>query len=318
MPDRREQIREWYRLDFPDDLFAVWELARSLRPEEPSSAFEPIPFLLDGVFDVLKGDLDDRPPAGLLWTHDMSYNDPPEFFVIAWGEGDGHHFGLWFDDPTEPPSCVVSYYNNDAYDLSHYPANLFLMLRRELEYNYQSAFEDQGFDPSDPCASVAFAPNTPQRLDALREALRPHLPGAAKRRKQQGQAYLDRYTDQDVDDWNVVGVTWGQECISAPAHLYAAPPADDETIWEEVRQAAGASRWLREAERALRDGFPATALKLGKDVRHLGPKEAEADACGVMKSAYHALGRPLLAEVLQARQEQRDLWDAERAAAEKK
>ena len=34
-------------------------------------------------------------------------------------------------------------------------------------------------------------------------------------------------------------------------------------------------------------------------------------------SAYHALGRPLLAEVFKAREEQRNRWDAERAATEK-
>jgi hypothetical protein len=67
-----------------------------------------------------------------------------------------------------------------------------------------------------------------------------------------------------------------------------------------------------EAEQALREGYPATALKLGKDVWHLAPKEAEADACRVMVGAYQALGRSLLGEVLEARKKQRDQWDAER------
>jgi hypothetical protein len=313
MPDRREQLREWYGLDFPDDLFAVWDLATKLRPEAPRDAFDVIPFHLDGVFDVLAGDFDKKPPDGPLWTHGMSYNDPPEFFTIFWGEGDGHHLGYWFDDPLEPPSCVVGYYNNDAYDLGHYPANLFLTLRRELEYSLEGTLENMADDP----AHLAEYEKDLERLGALREAIRPYMPGASRRRKQQGADYADRYTEQDVDDSGMVGETWGRECICAPAHLYAPPSADDETIWQEVRDAAGATRWLREAQRELRDGHPATALKLGKDVRHLGPKEVEPDACAVMQAAYHALGRPLLAEVLKARTEQRDLWDAEREARKK-
>ena len=128
MIDRRKQVREWYGLDFPADLFAVWEVAKELRPRAPRDAFASIALHLDGIFDVLAGQFDRKPPDGPLWTHGMSYQDPPEFFTIFWGECDGFHFGLWFDDPVEPPSCIVSYYNNDAHDLEPYPTNLFLTL----------------------------------------------------------------------------------------------------------------------------------------------------------------------------------------------
>src|SRR5262249_51875844 len=119
---------------------------------------------------------------------------------------------------------------------------------------------------------------------------------------------------QDPVGGNLVAHTWGAERIAAQEHLFRAPSADDETIWREVREAAGAGRWLKEAEQALRDGYPATALKLGKDLWHLAPKEVEAEACRVMVAAYEALDRPLLGEVLKARKQQRDLWDAERQA----
>jgi hypothetical protein len=313
MMDLRNQLRAWYGLGFPDDLFAVWELANELRPKAPRDAFEAIALHLDGVFDVLAGQFDRKRPDKPLWTHGMSYHDPPEFLTIFWGECDGYHLGFWFDDPAEPPSCVVSYYNNDAYDLEHYPANLFLTLRRELERSYESTLENLEDDPED----ADFYQDLLRRHDELREALRPRLPGATRRRKQKGGEYLGRYTDQDVDDGQVVAYTWGHEYIAAPRALYREPSADDETIWREVRARAGAVRWLAEAKRALREGYPATALKLGKDVWHLAPKGAEADACAVMEAAYHALGRPLLAQVLRARQQQRDRWDAERVKAGK-
>jgi hypothetical protein len=309
MVDRRKQLREWYGLNFPDDLFAVWELAKELRPKAPRDAFEAIALHLDGVFDVLAGQFDRKRPDGPLWTHGMSYQDPPEFFTIFWGECDGYHLGLWFDDPAEPPSCVVSYYNNDAYDLSHFPADLFLTLRRELEHSYESILEYSEDDPDD----AHYYRKQLRQHDELREALRPRMPGATRRRKQTGQEYLDRYADQDVDDSRVVAYTWGHECITAPQALYRDPSADNETIWREVRTPAGAARWLSEAERALQQGYPATALKLGKDIWHLAPKKAVAGACAVMEAAYHDLGRPLLAQVLRARLQQRDRWDAERA-----
>jgi hypothetical protein len=138
------------------------------------------------------------------------------------------------------------------------------------------------------------------------------MPGVKRRRKQKGQEYLDRYTDPGVDDSKVVAYPWGGECISSPQAQYREPSADNETIWREVRTPAGAARWLTEAERALQEGYPATALKLGKNIWHLGPKRMEEGACAVMEGAYHALGRPLLARVLRARQQQRDRWDAER------
>src|SRR5579872_3656008 len=200
MIDRQKQLREWYGLIFPDDLFAVWELARELRPRAPRDAFDAIALRLDGVFDVLAGKFDRKRPAGPLWTHGMSYQDPPEFFTIFWGECDGYHLGLWFDDPAEPPSGVVSYYNNDAYDLSHYPANLFLTLRRELEHSYESTLDNLEYDPDE----AAYYRKELRRHDALREALRPRMPGATRRRQQTGQEYLDRYTEQDVDDGQIV------------------------------------------------------------------------------------------------------------------
>jgi hypothetical protein len=197
----------------------------------------------------------------------------------------------------------VSYYNRDAYDLGHYPADLFLTVRRRLEERWESMTEDGETDEEEE-----------RKFALMRRSLSPHMPKGAKRRRETGVDYLDQYTYEDVDDSGLVAVTWGQEGICAPAELYREPSKDDQTIWSEVRKARGAAKWLEEAEKALNDGYPATALKLGKDVRHLGPKVSEPDACGVMERAYVALGRPLLAEVLKGRTAQREAWDAEQPA----
>jgi hypothetical protein len=309
MINRRQQLLEWYGIGFPDDLFAVWDLACELQPDEPRAAFGDIGLGLYGVFDVLAGDFDEKPPDGRLWTHEMAYNDPPEFFSIFWGRSDGYHLGLWFDDPMEPPTAVAGYWSLEGFDLGFYPANLFLTLRAHLELSYMWTQETLESDPE----NTAAYEEELRRHDELRELLTSRMPVAARGREQTGCEYVDQYDDRDVER-AAVNRPRGLEGIAAPPHLYRTPQADEETIQREVRGADGAARWLRAAEQALHDGYPATALKLGKDLWHLAPMGAKDGACQVMVAAYNALGRPLLGEVLKARKEQRDQWDAMRKA----
>src|SRR5262245_8934778 len=109
MTDRRSQLRQFYGVDFPDDLFALWDRACELDSDHPRQAFGVLGVYLCGPFDVLAGKYDAAPPEKPLWLEDRSYWDPPEFFTIFWGDMDGLHWGYWFDDPSRPPTCVASY-----------------------------------------------------------------------------------------------------------------------------------------------------------------------------------------------------------------
>jgi hypothetical protein len=310
MSDRRSQLRQLYGLDFPDDLFAFWDRACELNSAKPREAFEVLSAYLCGPFDVLAGKYDSAPSEQPLWLKDRSYQDPPEFFTILWGNIDGLHRGYWFDDPGRPPGCIASYYNNDAYDLAYWPATLFETLRCLIEWSHDGVLENRQIDPE----HRGHYDRALEEIDRLRQCLNAWVPGLFGKRKQRGWSYPDRYQHAGRRKRSVVARTWGRESIVVPRKRFRAPGADDEAIWREVRQADGAARWTAVAEQALADGYPGTALKLGKDLWRLGGKAVEPDACRLMEEAYRALGRPLLAEVLQGHRRQRDRWDAERAA----
>ena len=133
----------------------------------------------------------------------------------------------------------------------------------------------------------------------MRQALRPHMPTGTKRRRETGADYLDNYTFDDVDDSGLVGVTWGQEgIVRARPGPIALLPLRRTTKRSGVRCASRPARRAglgTRRSRAARDGFPATALKLGKDVRHLAEqvgRKKEPAACRIMEKAYVLLPGP--------------------------
>src|ERR1043166_1423489 len=129
---RREQLRPLYGFDWPDDLFRFWEFARRLKPLEPLNAlYEPLGITLTGPFEVLDGRFDGRTPRYSPLLHWRYYLDPPEFFTVLVGGGDGHHWGYVFDDPAHPDTLVASYYADEVFDMAIDGANLFEAVRLE-------------------------------------------------------------------------------------------------------------------------------------------------------------------------------------------
>ncbi len=64
---------------------------------------------------------------------------------------------------------------------------------------------------------------------------------------------------------------------------------------------------VAEARQALREGFPGTALKLGKDLWAVGGERHTEYAYELLDAAYAALGREVLREVLRIHRANRDL-----------
>jgi hypothetical protein len=63
------------------------------------------------------------------------YRDPPEFLTLLGGDTDGLHFGLWYDDPDDPPQGVASYYNNDGGGIGLEGSTLLEAVRNRLKWD---------------------------------------------------------------------------------------------------------------------------------------------------------------------------------------
>src|SRR5262249_41987927 len=137
---------------FPDDFFHFWEFVNRLRPLEPLNALhEVLEVRLVGPFEVLAGRFDGRTPRYSQLLHWRYYDDPPEFFTVLAGGGDGQHWGYYFDDPGRGEGCVASYYARDAFELSVDGDNLFEAMRLLLEMWWRDTeeYRDEDRDYAD-------------------------------------------------------------------------------------------------------------------------------------------------------------------------
>jgi hypothetical protein len=117
-----KELQEKFAVPFGDDFFDLWDVARTLNPEDPLQAFRPsVGVDLVGAYDVLAGNFEDVTiDASKYHLHWRYYFDPPEVLTIftadraSSGGSDGEHWGYFRDEPTELPSAVVS--NNPRED----------------------------------------------------------------------------------------------------------------------------------------------------------------------------------------------------------
>lgn len=172
---RREQLGSLYALEFPDELFEVWEWHQGLDDEDRSTFAARLGLRLCGPFDVLAGKFDGRDlryPALLHWRYQY---DPPELVTVMGGDTDGLHWGYWFDDPGRLPPVVAHFYARDAVELVEDPS-LFVAIASHIERTREGALENRMYDEEhaeDYDRDVA-------AFDRLRERL-PQLPPPPQR-----------------------------------------------------------------------------------------------------------------------------------------
>jgi hypothetical protein len=301
MDQRRRQLRELYGFDFPEDLFRFWGFVNRLMPLEPWNALRDATGLtLVGPFEVLAGRFDGRTPRYDQRLHWRYYADPPEFFTVLAGDVDGVHWGYYLDDPARGEGCVASYYANGALELETAGDNLFEAVRLEMEYHYRDCEEYRAEDPDNADAYESVL----REIDALRECLQRYATGD---RPEVGEVYTERYRSRIARSARVVAATREGMGVVVPPELYRPLSLGDRKLWAHLRKKKDPADVVEEARRLLREGFPGTALKLGKDLWACHGRRKTAYAYELLDAAYEALGRDALRQVLHVHRANRDL-----------
>jgi hypothetical protein len=297
---RRELLRRLYGFDFPDDLFRFWEFANRLRPLEPLSALADVCHItLCGPFDVLAGRFDRWTPRYSILLHWRYYNDPPEFFTVMVGGNDGLHWGSYLDDPATSSGCVASYYNDDAFELMTDGDTLFEALRLDVERRHRDCLDYRETDAegaADYDAALA-------ALAELRLSVQRYETGD---RPETGEEYVEKYVAERRRAKRIVARTLEGMGVVAPRELYRPMSLKDTTLWKRL-WADDPAGLVEEARQAMRDGFPATALKLGKDLWAVGGERHTEYASELLDAGYAALGREVLRAVLREHRAHRNL-----------
>jgi hypothetical protein len=301
MAKRRALLRRLYGFDFPDDLFRFWEFANRLRPLEPLAALtNTCGIHLAGPFEVLAGRFDRHTPRYSVLLHWRYTNDPPEFFTVLLGDTDGLHWGYYLDDPAAKVGCVASYYTNDAFELMIDGDTLFEALRLHLEQQHRDCLEYRDGDPANM-----------RDYDATLSAIA-ELRGEVQRyetadRVEIGDEYVETYTSERHRAKRIVAKTQDGMGIVAPPESYRPLSLKDKKLWKTLWNQDDPAALVHEARQALQDGFPATALKLGKDLWAVGGERHTEYAYELLDAAYAVLGREVLREVLREHRAHRNL-----------
>ncbi len=178
--------------------------------------------------------------------------------------------------------------------------NLFDAVRLELEAAHDNCEEDRRSLPEQAAryeAQLAV-------LDRLRHAIRQL---ATADRPEQGTLYVNTYQGRAARNATVVARTPEGMGVLAPPETYRPLSLPDKKLRSLLCKQDNPAAVVEEARQALRDGFPATALKLGKELWPLGGKRKTQYAYELLDAAYAALGREVLRQVLRTHRGHRDL-----------
>lgn len=283
MPNRvrpRAIVEEVYGFAFPDDMYALSDFART-HPE----ALAALDLTLDGPFALAAGD---RTGVGKGWDpagdRPRFYDDPPEFFTIAIGDGDASHWGYWFDDPAGLPPVVASFKHGGALSFTAHGDSVFHAIRSQLERLAREAHDSVASDKAE----------TLEELGRCREQLAAYALGD---RSETGAAYLERYpATRDLSRKPAAKTRTGLGIV-VPKNVYRASDGDDAFQAPGFRPSTSdVARVVADAKQAIGDGYAGVALKLGHDLWTY--RDLAEPAHDLLDRAYSALGRKLLRDYL--------------------
>ena len=151
------------------------------------------------------------------------------------------------------------------------------------------------------------------RLDEVRRAVKEF---ATADRPESGEAYVETYRSAVARNAAVIAPTRDGMGVVAPPTTYRPLSLPDKKLRPLLRKQDDPRAVVEEARQALRDGFPATALKLGKELWPLYGDRKTEYAYELLDAAYQALGRETLRRVLHTHREHRHLPSVDILGAE--
>lgn len=266
----RTEVELLYGIAFPDSFYDFYAFLQGLPAEV--NLREYLGISVAGPLRLLGSDPNPDNPEP-LWE-DRAYNDPPEFLVVLEGFMDGERWGFYVDDPNAPTFPIAHYWHQDAYEFDIAGADLFDVFRRQIE-GYQSTTDEyEGYEMETPAETA----EANEQLSFLRERL---VRYTVEERPETGEDYFDQYP-VITERKPVVAPTLERMGIVVSPELYCVPSLGDTDSAEER---------VDEALRLLHEGYPGTALQVGKN---LWVEDQDELSYRLLDAAYAALGRDLL------------------------
>ncbi len=281
--DRFDRLSELYPVRFPEEALALWRLARERGPR-PREAFgqDAISVRLVGPFEVMAGLADGKKFDKPLALHGRGPRDPAEFFTVAESTADGFRWGYWFDTPDGPPVVAAYDQDEDELEIALEGGSLAQALVRHLEATAERLEEDKQYDPD----GAEFYDEGLAQVASAREGLL----GFART-----QGFdLSALPERDV----VAPTTDGMGVVGDRESFVELMPVAD---LSRAAHRGDVASLLDRAEAALKDGYPSTAIQVGRAIwMAKGSASSHPRAVELMARAYESIARQGLAEVARA------------------
>lgn len=242
--------------------------------------------LLDYFAD---GGLDRVVHEGLDPRVEMRFRrDPPELVSFLWGDTDGLHWGVFYDDPAELPGAIANNYARDSGETGvNSSTSGVALLRARLRERFENEYD---------------AEERPLSAHALRAALR----------------WFEAADREAIDRDGIVrhrgakrpSMLGGVSAVlPASAGNPRLDPAKVEARYNEYKRPRSKilSEWIMEAREELAKGRPAFAYTLGRELHWFDSDKHRKVGEELLIAAYEALGRGALADIARAHYKHRDL-----------
>jgi hypothetical protein len=215
--------------------------------------------------------------------------DPPEMVSFLWGDSDGLHYGMFFDDPAELPGAIVYNWARDSAETwaAEQTTGLSLLAARVRE-----RFTDQYREEEPGVAEWA-----------LRAALRWFAEADRRAVDEDG---IVRY--RGVKREAMLGAVSAALPKSAGDPRLSREKVEARQVeYRKKRTPKIVREWIAEARDELAKARPAFAYTLGRELHWLDSDLYRAVSEELLVAAYEALGRRALADVLRVHVANRDL-----------